>query len=138
MEKLPFVMSTSLVLHDAVSLGLSQNKLSSVGVPWMGGGKPCLWLEPLPEFLRVMITQFSLDFWAAVVTEQGIRLSHSSCWWTREMGQSGYGPIIYDPLPLSYGPSRVCMPGTEAPPGQSLWGNTSLHQKSTSRLPVRV
>ena len=59
-EELPFVMSARLVLHDAVSLGLSQNKLSSVGVPWMGGRKPCLGLEPPPDILRVMIPSFHL------------------------------------------------------------------------------
>lgn len=36
--ELPFVTSAGFVLHGAVALRLSQNKLSRIGVPWGGQG----------------------------------------------------------------------------------------------------
>lgn len=37
--ELPFIMSAGFVLHEAVSLRLSQDKLSRVGVPWCRRGE---------------------------------------------------------------------------------------------------
>lgn len=45
--ELPFVMSASFVLHEAVSLRLSQDKLSRVGVPWGRRGEGRSGLELL-------------------------------------------------------------------------------------------